>query len=551
MTKNKKEKRNSPDPYKGYTYQRLYAIYRITELMKDENEMKKWNIYEEDKEDVKLVKNEQQNKITEVIQLKYYNSTTKTESITQSSGFYKVFVSHYSNNDINKILYLSVNEKYGQNEIYSITMQYFINLQTMKDCDTLKKFLIKAFSDGSINVKSNENKTEDEINKMITKKIQKININKEVKKITDEYENNKKNDMDKYNNELEELKNKIKIKKLKKDIKKISALENKINELEKDINKPEYVKFMEWIKESTADVFMNYINKITIDRGEIYDEIMEKIKNNISNHSSYKEKFNKLKRFDCNKNMIDSHILCIYGLLHHILVDELFHGKNGTSIIAIFTRINDIIQNIKEIELLIDCIDFIIKKNDGGNNENEINKYIGQLLHISFINGKFQSLLGKFIIYNIKINDKFIPYVFNIIMKDFNYNLLNDKHVIGFLNRYYEGNITGYNNIDRNDEKQYTSMTDMEKVIKQNLLKQIDTKNNNVKQKNLLNKDKQEKYPDNVNETDFKNEMKEESKNEVKKEQKNEMKEEPKPKKKSKTIIVSGKKQNLKKSQKI
>lgn len=451
--------RDCPQGYKGYTYQRIYAIYLITEMMQNTNEIGKWILYEEKDEDIKLV-NEKDN-IIKLIQLKYHDTKEPSESMTYDSGFYKVFKSHYESN-VNEIQYISVNEK---GEGYANVFEHYRKIKDEANeinQTLIRKFLIKSFSKGGIGGGKYET---------IIDKLNDFDINSIISEFDKDIQNiiSKKDELLKTLNSLNK----------NKDKRKYDELHIKINQFGGDIQEREiFKKLIKWIAEVDFIILKKYIDKFKIIDGLAYNEIIIKIKNNLATSGKYKnifEKFHKL-HTKCNDmiDVIESHLSCIYGLFQGILVDNLFSNKNetGTPIIKIVEFIDDKLKNIKKgymFEHILDGINYLIGRNT---EKNYIDTFWTNIIYITITDtNTFQLMLNKLIQLKNKneINADIIPNIFAKINDIYKYNALADKHVIGFLKRYHDGQIKGYS-IDR-EKDLYSSMEKMCKTIKKNIKK--------------------------------------------------------------------------------
>lgn len=395
--------RNACGSYKGYRYQRIRLLHLIFEKyinttdITSETELNKLNdiTFQEEgdaSEDINFYHKDE----VYFYQEKYLN-TNKNESLTKDSGFLKVLKSHYNKNNITKIYY----EVVSNNK----------NINFTNRIDLFKKIL-------------NDNDNSRFIGVYI------------ILLLTDKTFSNK---IDHYNDTDNNYKYIIEYILLNIDI---EYLNETIITYEEDDNiLYSFLKYC--LNEYNTSNLIIYLNKINI---SINNNTYEKIHNETLKFIQNKfELFNDIYNdFIMSENYKEYHTTCIYGFFEMICDDNLF-GKNAKySVKKLISLISDKVRNYSndkdKINILLYTIKYFVYNNINEINKNDIIKPLSNII----INEKFtitiiiQKLKTKEI--NIDKNElrNFIRQIINNISIIINFNIVDDKQLLGFLKRTYD-----------------------------------------------------------------------------------------------------------------
>lgn len=429
--KEDKNTRSATASYKGYTHQRIRLMNLIfTEFCKDittfdktNNELDKLDkieVQEENKEDIDITETENDVTKLHLYQLKYLNTDTN-ESLTYESGLTKVIISHYDNPDIVTINYEVVStsgkidktssiklfEKLLNDKVnHNLIGDYLILLYCDPDFPYNKVDVKKIYSDSS-------NKTDyDEFILYLKDTPDKLNL-------IDKKFNNNHND---YN--------------------------NKIKKFVKYCYHDNTVKLIEYLKKIKIKINKNAFN-------EMHNETLKAIE----------KKFNK---WDHMSNGFKEHKgECIYGLFEQLFVKNLFNENKKLSLKTIIKTIIDKINqachqtNDEMFDIILHAIQYSINDINNDINYNIKKNYkIHDFLVENILDRqskKSMTILIKEItkMYNnkkctldeSKVNNSskmdilernsffIIRNIIKIVSKKIDYDILEDRNLLGFLAR--------------------------------------------------------------------------------------------------------------------
>lgn len=329
--------REAPEIINGFFYQRYCCIYYV--LCNDNYEY----VLEEGYEDIDFININNQR---EIIQVKYYGNFT--ESLTINSGLYKVIISNFEKNNIDKIIYYAYNKTdtiYHKKLISVFNDKYFFNIG--------KYLLLIIYKN---------------LDKKITVDITNIDS---INNLYEKYEEDIKNT----------LINNYKLTK-EEEILKINLL-NKNKLIEKEKNYNYFLNIFNFF--SNENNCNSYFSKFNLQKGQTYDELNKNI--NIKITEKFTEFINT--NIDENKNL---RITLVKNTILNILTDKMF--KNIKSIDRkikqedIFIIINEKIKtytnpNNLYFELLKQTEQIISDYLNKNHNERlNINEYINQIKNI-------------------------------------------------------------------------------------------------------------------------------------------------------------------------
>lgn len=448
-------KRDAVGPYKGYTFQRIYAIKLILDKYND-SKNNDLVIQEEDQEDIKIINNKS-NKI-DLYQIKYYNSSK--ESITKDSGIMKVIKSHYTQYDnINNIhiIVASDNEKNG----YKNAVNTFKKI-IKEHPKLIGKYLIMAYHEP----KKFKKKYEDNI-----KFINNFNVKEIERKI------------------IESIEKRIEVKEKKK--------KDKINKFEtifeSELNTDDEYKFYKHMADkNNVDNIKLYMEKFIFKDRETYNSIHDEIITNIKKMEEFKH-FVETYDDESEKYKLSQSEL-IFGLLIKLLIDNLFNGNEGVLINNMINKIKNKLSSVKKDDIYTLILNYYSKiryeKNENivSLSNIEENIYLENLVQIFIgFSSDFVELIT--VIHNKDIIRKII----GNICKNIEYNALEDDKFVSFIHRLITNRIKMTGN-------EYKSLNNLMGKIREYRSKKNITDSNYKKIQNIPNEmiEKKSNYNSNI-----------------------------------------------------